>query len=163
MLLIGAECEQFTFQFGGFVGIGRSKRRILGGRHLTRDTVHASGTDMHDALYLSLSLACLEQNARAFHVRPAIQFCRDAGMIETSREVVNRGCAIDHLLDWRCIGDISWNDRYCVSKLLARFFFVTYEYTYRLPLFDKFGHQGAAQKASCACYYCGHNGFLVPE
>ncbi len=125
--------------------------------------MHASGTDMHDAPQLSMSLAGLEQGVRAFYVCLVIKFCRDAGMIEAPREVVDSGCAIDCLLDLHRIGDISRNDRYCVTELLACFFFVTCEYTHRLLAFYKFGHQGAAQEASCTRYYYGHDGLPAPE
>src|SRR5260221_13661437 len=107
--------------------------------------MHASGTDMHDAPQLSMSLAGLEQGVHAFYVGLVIKFCRDAGMIEAPREVVDSGCAIDCLLDLHSIGDISRNDRYCVTELLACFFFVTCVNTHLLLAFYNFFYHDPAQ------------------
>src|SRR6266702_1152019 len=79
-------------------------------------------------------------------MRLVIEFCRGAGMIEPPREMVDSGCALDCLLHPRRIVDISWDDRYCITELLARFCAVTCEYAHRLLAFYKLGHQGAAQE-----------------
>jgi hypothetical protein len=66
-------------------------------------------------------------------------------------------------LDLRRIGDFSWDDRYCITELLARSFAVTREYAHRLLACYQFGHQGATQEAGRACYHRGHDGLPAPE
>src|SRR5437764_15117303 len=88
LLFMGFECEQLSFQFGGLVGIGGGKGCVFGGGRFAGNAVDAGGTAMYDTLQLALSLTSIEQDACAFDVCLAIEFCWYAGMIESPCKVV---------------------------------------------------------------------------
>src|SRR5690349_7507020 len=84
LFLPGSQSQSLCFELGHFIGIGRRKRSVFGGRHFTRFSMDTGRTTMYDALYLTLSLAGVEQDARTLDVRAIVEFGGCTGMIESA-------------------------------------------------------------------------------
>src|SRR5712691_2440896 len=116
---------------------------------------------MDDALQLTLPLAGVEQVACALDMCRAVEFSGHTGVVEAARQVIDDGGTVNRPLHLLRVGDVSRNDGYCFTALLACLLLVAYEYAHWLLLFQQFGHQCGTEKTCCTCYDYGH--WRAPE
>src|SRR5574340_567798 len=139
MFFVCFQGKQFALEFTGFVGIGWSKRSILGSKLVSRYPMHSRGTAMHNALQLLLTSASLEQVSGTFDMGVVIDFRRYAGMIQFANKMINGSNTIYSLFHLFNIVDFTANDGDSLAKLHASLLLITGQNAHILVLFHQFG------------------------